>query len=251
MNDLTTERGTFKPFTRLVTAPPSWPWDQTRAARLEAQHTSPVSGDDVSIVVRRLKPWALGQDGKFVAIYLRGMDIRQGLKFDIEIQGQRLSVDMPSPGQKAAQANERLWRIGLAGGAIACVLLMGVMTLQRRGAEADRLAEVENQLQRKAREAEGVARAKGDAAALAELGLGNRSLDQALTDLKQLSLKRDTATRIDAFYWNKGYWAIEARGTDAPIKDGTVPLQRSTKPVSKGVWLWVAAHEDGQEGTQP
>ena len=246
MNDLTTERGSFKPFTRLVTAPPSWPWDQARAARLEAQHTSPVSGDDVSIVVRRLKPWALGQDGKFVAIYLRGVDIRQGLKFDIDIQGQRLTVDMPSPGQKTAQTQERAWYIGLAGGAIACVLLMGVITVQRRGAEADHLADIENQLQRKAHEAEGVARAKGDAQALAELGLGNRSLDRALSDLKQLSLKHDPATRIDAFYWNKGYWAVEARGTAAPIKDATVPLQRSAKPVRKDVWLWVSAQEDGQ-----
>ncbi|HTN41929.1 MAG TPA: hypothetical protein VLZ84_12300 [Asticcacaulis sp.] len=247
MNDQTvSDRGHFKPFTRMVSAPPAWPWDQARAARLEAQHTSPVSGDDVSIVVRRLKSWALGEPGKFVAIYLRGVDIRQGLKFDLDVQGQKLTIDMPSPQQKAGQMRQGLWRIGLTAAMAACVLAMGSLTLHRRATEADRLTAIENQLARKAREATGIRKAKADALALQELGLGNRTMDQALADLKTLSLKRDPAARLDAFYWNKGYWAVEVRGTEAPVKDATVALRRSDKSVRRDVWLWVSANEDGQ-----
>jgi len=246
MNDQSRSERGFKPFTRVVTAPPAWPWDQVRAARLEAQHTSPVSGDDVVVVVRRLKPWGFGQDGKFVAIYLRAMDIRQGLKFDIDVQGQHLTIDMPSPEQKARQSSARAWVMAFGGVLAIGLLLMIMLTVQRRAAEADRLTEVETQLQRRAHEAEGVARAKADAQALAQLDLGNRSIDNALADLKTLTLKRDAAARIDAFYWNKGYWAVESHGTASPVADATVPLQRSTKPVRKDVWLWVSAQEDGQ-----
>ncbi len=245
MNDQAfTETTRLKPFTRIVSVPAAWPWDQARAARLEAQHTSPVSGDDVSIVVRRLKRWALGEPGKFVAIYLRGPDIRNGVRFDLEIQGQRLSIDMPSPQQKAAQANARVWHLILGGVLIGAVLSMGMLTLSRRAAEADRISALEVTMARKAHEAQGILRAKDDALALSQLGHGAHTLDAAVQDLKTLSLKRDSASRIDAFYWNKGYWAIEVHGKDAPIRDATLSLQRSNKPIRKDVWLWVSGEED-------
>lgn len=246
MNDQSRSERAFKPFTRVVTAPPAWPWDQTRAATLEAQHTSPVSGDDVVVVVRRLKPWSYGQEGKFCAIYLRGADIRQGLKFDVDVQGHHLTIDMPSPEQKARQASARAWVLGFGGVIIVSLLLMGMLTMQRRTAEADQLTQAETLLQRRAHEAEGITRAKANAQALAELNQGNHTLDNALADLKMLSLRRDSAVRIDAFYWNKGYWAVEAHGTTSPVPDATVPLQRSSNPVRKDVWLWVSAKEDGE-----
>ncbi len=188
----------------------------------------------------------MGEPGKFVAVYLRGVDQRQGLKFDIEIQGQHLTIDLPSKQQQAAQSIQRAWYLGLGAAILIALFLMGSLTLQRRAAEADRITELETLVKHRAHEADGIARAKGDAEALARLGLDNRTLDQALADLKDLSLNRDPAVRVDAFYWNKGYWAVEARGVGAPISDATVALQRSDKPVRKGVWLWVSAREDGQ-----
>ncbi|EGF92857.1 hypothetical protein ABI_12950 [Asticcacaulis biprosthecium C19] len=243
MNDLNIpERAAFKPFTRVIGAPPGWPWDQARAARLEARHTSPVSGDDINIVVRRLKPWMLGEPGKFVAIYLRGVDQRQGLKFDIEVQGQRIAVELPSRQQKTQQSLHRAWILGLGAVTAVSFALMGTMTMQRRVAEAERLTVLETQVKRRAREAEGVARAKADAAALAALDLENRTISQALADLNTLSLKRDPAVRLEAYLWNKGYWAVEARGEAPPVADAG--LQRAPKPVRKGVWLWVAGPGD-------
>lgn len=244
--DLPDRRG-FKPFTRLMTTPAAWPWNQTRAVELEARHTSPVSGDDVAIVMRRLLPWKPGESGKFVAIYLRGRELRDGLKLDLDIEGRRISIDMPSPQTKADQARQGIWRIGLAAVMIVCILAMALITLHRRTAEADRLTELETVMKGKVRDATGVARARDDAEALAHLDLGNRTMNQALNDLKILSLQRDPAAKLDAFYWNKGYWAVEVRGDTPPVKDATVPLQRSTKPVRKGTWLWVSAVEDGAQ----
>ena len=247
MNDAaTSERGIFKPFTLVVSVPAAWPWDQMRAARLEAQHTSPVAGDDVSIVVRRLKSWALNEPGKFAVIYLRGGETHQGVKFELDIQGQRLVIDMPSPQQKAELAQQRLWRLILTACIVLSLLLTASLSFKRRAAEAEQIAQLEVRLDRGAKVAEGVERAKADAVALADLGLNHRRMDDALADLRTLSLQRDTTVRLEAFYWDKGYWAVEAHGTTPPIKDATIAMRRSTKPVRKDVWLWVSASEDGQ-----
>jgi len=249
MNDFAipelSDRRSVKPFTRVLNTPPGWPWDQARIATLEARHTSPVSGGDIAIVMRRLQPWGFGEGGRFVAIYVRDREIQEGLKLDLEVGGKKIVIDMPSPLRKAEQARERLWNLGLAGLIACCLVGLSMMTLQRRTAEAERLTELETQMTRKVRDAEGVGRAKADAEALADLNLDNRTVDNAMQDLKVISLQRDPASRIDAFYWSKGYWAVEVHGDTPPVKDATVPLQRSTKPVRKGVWLWVSAEEDG------
>jgi hypothetical protein len=249
MNDFAipelSDRRSAKPFTRTLNTPPGWPWDQVRIATLEARHTSPVSGGDIAIVMRRLQPWRFGESGRFVAIYVRDQDIKEGLKLDLDVGGKKVSVDMPSPRQKAEQSRDRLWNLGLIGLIACCLVGLGMVTLQRRTAEAERLTALETQMTRKVRDAEGVARAKADAEALAALNLKNRTVDNALRDLKTISLQRDPSVRLDAFYWNKGYWAIEVHGDSPPVKDATIPLQRSTKPVRKGVWLWVSAVEDG------
>ena len=249
MNDFAipelSDRRSVKPFTRILNTPPGWPWDQARIATLEARHTSPVSGTDIAIVMRRLQPWGFGEGGRFVAIYVRDRDIQEGLKLDLDIGGKKIVVDMPSPQQKAEQSRDRLWNLGLIGLIACCLVGLGMVTLQRRAAEGERLTQLETQMTRKVRDAEGVARAKADAEALVALNLDNRTVDNAVQDLKSISLQRDSAARLDAFYWNKGYWAVEVHGDTPPVKDATIPLQRSTKPVRKGVWLWVSAVEDG------
>jgi hypothetical protein len=242
--DLSDRRGA-KPFTRVLSTPPGWPWDQARIATLEARYTSPVSNANIAIIMRRLQPWGFGESGRFLAVYVRDSEVQQGLKLELDVSGKKIVIDMPSPHTRAEQSRDRLWNLGLIGLMACCVIGFGMVTLQRRTAEAERLTDLEMQMTRKVRDAEGVARAKADAEALSDLNLDNRTLDNALQDLKTISLQRDPAARLDAFYWNKGYWAVEVHGITPPVKDPTVPLQRSTKPVRKGVWLWVSAVEDG------
>ena len=212
MNDLNIpQKAGFKPFTRVVTAPPAWPWDQTRAARLEAQHTSPLSGDDVTVIVRRLGGWAWNEHGRFVAVYLRGVDLREGLKFQVEAQGQTLTIDMPSRAGRIAQSRARAAILGFGGLVVAGLVATGGLALHRRAAEADQLTRLEARMTRQAHEADRMRRAHADALALEDLNVRYRTLDQAMDDLKTFSLKRDPNARIDAFYWNHGYWAVEAR----------------------------------------
>jgi len=229
----------FRPFTRVVTTPPGWPWDQARAAMLEARHTSPLSNDGVNIMVRRLKSWALGEGGEFVAIYLRAGDPLPAQGLDVDVRGRTIHIDLPSRAARAEQRKDQVTRIGAV--AVMVIVVLGLITLafERRAALDDHLGDAELRIDREAREAHAVVRAKQDAEALSELGVTD-GLDHAINDLTYVTAAKDPAARLDAFYWSKGFWAVEGHGGDAPVKDSGLTLQKSPKPVRPGVWLWAA-----------
>ncbi len=237
----------FRPFTRVLATPPGWPWDQSRAAMLEARHTSPVSSDGVNIIVRRLKAWALGESGEFVAIYLRAGDPFPAQGIDIDVRGRTIHIDMPSRAARAEQLKDQVTRVAAILVMVVVVLSLITLAFERRGALNDRLDEAETQIDHEAREAHAVTRAKQDAEALSELGVTD-GLDHAVNDLTYLSAAHDPSARLDAFYWSKGFWAVEAHGSDTPIKDTAVTLQKSPKPVRPGVWLWAAPDSSGGPG---
>lgn len=213
-------------------------------AALEARHTSPLSGD-VTVLVRRLKPWGFNQSGEFVAIYLRAGEARAEEGFDVEVQGKRLRIELPSPAAREAAIRERVWQaasgviilIGIAG--------LGVLAWQRHTVMETRLAEAELRVTRAAHAAKVLSRDKSEATALGVLDLKGQGADQVLHDLSLVTAAKASDARIDAFYWRRGYWAVEAHGDAAPIDAADGNLQRSTKPVRRDVWLWVS-HEDGQ-----
>ncbi len=238
---------TFRPFTRVFTTPAGWPWDQSRVAMLEARHSSPVRGGEANIIVRRLKGWALGQSGEFVAIYIRAGDQTPAQGFDIDVQGRTIHIDMPSRAARAEQLKEQATRIGAVVIMIVVVLALITLTFERRTALDDRLNDAELQVTREGRAAHAVAHAKQDAEALTELGVTD-GLDKAINDLTYVTAAKDPAARLDAFYWSKGFWAVEAHGSDAPIKDPGVTLQKSPRPVRPGVWLWAAPDPSNTHG---
>ena len=230
----------FRPFTRVMTIPPGWPWDQSRAAMLEARLASPTSNDGVSIIVHRLKAWALGEGGEFVAIYLRAGDQMPAQGIDIDVLGRTVHIDMPSRAARTEQLKDQATRIAAVMVMVVVVLGLIALAFERRAALEDRLTNTEFQVEHEARAARAVTRAKQDAEALSELGVTD-GLDHAINDLTYVTVAKDPAARLDAFYWSKGFWAVEARGNDAPIKDSGVTLQKSAKPVHPGVWLWAAS----------
>ena len=229
----------FRPFTRVLATPPGWPWDQSRAAMLEARHTSPVTNDGVNIIIRRLKPWGLGEGGEFVAIYLRIGDAMPAQGFDIDVRGRSIHIDLPSRAARAEQLKDQIARTAAV--VLMVVVVLGLVTLafERRAALDDRLTDAALRIEHEAREAHAMARAKQDAEALSELGVDD-GLDHTVNDLTYVTTAKDPAARVDAFYWSKGFWAVEAHGNDAPVKDTGLSLQKSAKPVHPGVWLWAA-----------
>ena len=78
------------------------------------------------------------------------------------------------------------------------------------------------------------------ARALAALGVQDQTIDHVVQDLNRVSMAMNTDARIDAFHWRKGYWAVEARGDTPPVRGMDGELQKSVKPVRRGVWIWAA-----------
>lgn len=238
MNAYSGDRPGPKPFTRTLAVPPGWPWDQARAAKLEALHTSPASGDTVTTLVKRVKPWAYGEPGEFVAVYVRGA--AAGQVFEIDVHGRTVRVEVPSKAAREAMVRERAWQLGSA---LVVVLAIGGLLLlaaQRRQALEDRLTAAELKIEHQSREARAIAAAKTNARLLGELGLKDQGVDSIMRDLSHVAAVKESDARIDAFYWRKGFWAVEAHGDTPPVRDAELSLQRSTKPVRPGVWLWAS-----------
>lgn len=237
-----TQTGDVRPFTRVIVTPAAFPWDQARAAQLEARHTSPVmgvAGFDLTIVVKRLGPWRLREAGRFAAVYLKGGVPPQGLSFTIDVQGRPVKVDIASKASQASEWRRRAWAIAAAAIVTLSLAFQVGVTLQRRAHIEDRLAQIAPQIQRARTLNAGLSRTRQNAAALAELEMAGRTVDDVVDALRTVTVSKDPGARIDAFLWDGGDWALEVRGDAPPLKTGSVDLQKAPKPVRRGVNLWV------------
>ncbi|WP_140986903.1 hypothetical protein [Asticcacaulis tiandongensis] len=233
-----------KPFTRIVNVPSALPWDQMRAARLEAHHTSPVtaasSGLAPTIVVRRLSPWRPGQGGRFVAIYLKGQEAAEGLSFTIEVQGRPVSIVVPSRRKQAEQLRQQATVTGLILLTLVCLSGQVALTLKRRAAAEAELARLEQVVERTARQISTGATAQANARTLEEIGVRGRKAADVLAALQTVTTAKNPHARIDSFLWEGGDWALEVKGDAAPLNEGSVSMQKADRPVRRDTWLWVS-----------
>lgn len=242
MNALSAQSGEIRPFTRVITTPPAFPWDQERAAQLEARHTSPMAGmtgGSLTIVVKRLKPWRPRETGRFAAVYLKGNVPPHGLSFSVDVQGQPIKVEIASKAAQAAQLRQRAWLFGSAIIVGLALTLQVGLVVKRRAEIQDRLAQLQPQIERMAKLNAGMTKTRQNAQALSDLDLQGRDVQGAINTLRTVTVSRDPASRIEAFHWDRGDWALEVRGEAAPLKQGTITLERAPRPVRRGVVLWV------------
>jgi len=242
VNALSAQTGDARPFTRVIVTPAAFPWDQARAAQLEARHTSPVTGAvgvDLTIVVKRLIPWRPRETGRFAAVYLKGGVPPQGLSFTVDVHGQAVKVDLASKAAQASQIRQKAWVAGAAVIVSLSMVFQAGLALKRRAEIEDRLAQIEPQIERATKLNAGTARARQSAQALSELNVQVRRVDDVVDALRTVTISRDSATRIDAFLWDGGDWALEVRGGTSPLRSGSVELEMAPKPVRRGVTLWV------------
>ncbi len=88
-----------------VETPPGLPWAQQQVARLEAEHRSPVQGQDIQVLLLRRSPWRMGQPGLFHAAIVRGdaLDPRAD-SLDLPFQGETLRFPIGRAGGLATLA---------------------------------------------------------------------------------------------------------------------------------------------------
>lgn len=239
-------------FVRAVSAPPGWPWEQARAARLEAEHGAPLPLSELMHQVRRLAPWGLGKPGRFGVFYLRRQEYRSPFETLVDVDGQAVKVAFGTPAGRL----RRLQGAGVAVGlcvAAGAVLGTGVaLALGIRSEATARLEAVEQRAEARLRAAQ-AAKARADRVRdLEGLVAGGRPLESVLDDLSWVALSKTPEARLMGIHWERGLLAVEARGETAPFLSADRPLERAATPIRPGVWLWaVGASGRGERSGGP
>lgn len=238
-----------KVFVRAIVAVPAMPWDQARAARLEASLNAPTALTEVAFVLKRLEPWRPGTPARFAAVYARHADVGDGLAIAPQFEGRPLPVRFTSP--EYARARARLLAVTMAVSAAAVFLLVTVATTvwTLRAEAAQRLDMLERQTQRRVVEARAAARLTAQARALDRLDLRRHAAPEILEDIAWTARAVRPDANIDAYHWENGVLAVEARGEESPFAAADRPVRRSQRPVRSGVWLWGVEPADTQGAT--
>lgn len=225
-------------FVRALSTPPGLPWEQSRAATLDARHGAPLPIVDLLHQVRRLDRWGPGRPGRFAAFYVRAREFREAFETEVEVDGQAVKVRFGAP---AAD----LGRLRTAGGALAVLVLSGLLlgtgmmlAWQARATVTTQLEAEEQLAASRLRMAEAQRERARSVREVSRLVGQGRPLDEVLADLSWVATSKGPEARVVGVHWERGLLAVEARGEAAPFLAADRALQRSPRPLRPGVWLW-------------
>lgn len=226
-----------KIFVRTIAVPPAWPWEQQRAARLDARHGAPLPLGEVAMQLRRIEPWRPGQGARYGAFYVRRGEVRGRMEAQVEVAGQQRRVVFLGPGEQQ-RAARTLIVVAVAAFAIMAVIALSIAAavLSHDRAEAQ-LQAAEAAGAAALRQARTIHALKAQSEALDSIDRGAR-LDAVLADLAWASHARAPDARIEAWRWRDGLMAVEARGETPPFNAVDRLVQRAPSPLRKRVWLW-------------
>jgi hypothetical protein len=232
------ETGDPQVFSRIFSVPPGAPWEQGRAARLEVRHGSPLPVAELMWRLRRLGSWRLREPGRYVVFYIRAREYARPFETTLDVDGAPMRVAFGA----AADGLKRMRRTALTTlGVVGCVAVVTVgvvLALQARADAASRLEGLERSLAAKARLADRAQLERRQAAELRNAAGRAIRIQQVLDDLRWATATKAPEARILALHWDHGLLAIEARGEAPPIQGPDRQIERSSKPVRAGVWLW-------------
>jgi hypothetical protein len=235
-------------FVRALSTPPGPPWEQARAARLDARHGAPLPLPELMHQVRRLDRWAPGQPGRYAAFYIRAREFREPFEASVDVDGRPVRVKFGASGPDL----RRFQGMGAAVLAIAlCGAILGTgITLAlgaRREAEA-RLAAAEQFAAARLKLAQAHRDRSNQARDLRALVGHARPLAEVLGDLTWVATSKTPEARLTGVHWERGLLAVEARGEQPPFLAVDRPIERSPKPLRAGVWLWAVGRPQDLAG---
>lgn len=225
-------------FARSLTAPGGWPWDQVRAAELEARMAAPAHLSALRYRVIRVEPWRPGKSSRFAAVYLRGVETATAFETEVLIDGRAVKVAFLSAEVRRKQLLARLRQLAIVAVPLAlCV----VAALGSVGVAADRearLQALEAQAQRAELLAARVNAERREAHFLQGVGVDGRTLSDALRDFDWLSRARAPAAHVQSVHWERGLMTITVRGDTPPVRASEREVRRAAKPLGTALWLW-------------
>jgi hypothetical protein len=242
--------GTPTIFVRTQATPPGLPWDQARAAELEARAAAPLPLSDVLYQLRRLDPWFIGRPARYAALYMRSSEGGRDVQSVVEVAGRRLKVRFLSAGEKRRRARLVAVATICAVGSVALGAAAVQSALASREEAVGRLDAMELIARSRTRAANAQEHLRLQGRALVAAGVQARSLDAALDDLAWASSAKTSNAHIDAFHWERGRMAVEVRGEAAPFVGSKRLVVQAKKPLRPGVWLWGVAAQASTGGAR-
>jgi len=233
-------------FARLVQAPPGLPWEQSKAALLEARHSAPLPIAEMLVRLKRLTPWRSGEPGKFAAGYVRAAEVSDRITCAVDVDGQTLQLTFEPADALARRARRSLFVAAASAGVVTTLFVAVTAALLARSQAEDRLAFLENQATSKLRRAEAAQAAWRQSSALLAARPGYR-VETVTADLAWAMSARDPDARIEAWRWDRGLSAVEARTDTSPFKSTDRSVRRVDRPLRRGVWLWGVEPPPGRD----
>ena len=226
-------------FTRTVTTPAAWPWRQHQIAQLDALHGSPLPADQVEFQLTRVGSWQPARPASFTIIYTRADPARAGRKgLGRGPVRDLLTALLPGP-SFTSQRIKPAYIVTLAYVAAALLFAFALsLAWQSRldtAAELDQLQQRSTAAKHAALEVLGV---QCQSQALLALGVRTQSPGRVLADMAWVSHHLAPNVAVVGFHWRSGVAAVEVVGTASAFVQGDRGVQRASKPLRQGVWLW-------------
>lgn len=215
------DRGEPNCFVRSFVVPAASPWDQHRAAMLNARVNSPSNAPDLRIDVRRSEPWRPNQPGRFCAAYVRAAELPQPFVVERPVEGRIVEFRFTSPRIERAQRLLLLRDVALGVALLISLTLAVGKLVEVRSARAEALARAiqsEHAVLRAAAEQRQETRTVGR---LVAAGLDGRSGGDLIRDLGWLARSRTAGVKLQSVEWDRGAMTVTASGT-APPAPGAV-----------------------------
>ena len=207
-------------FLRTFSMPAAAPWDQMRAARLNALHNAPVPGPQVAICLRRLDPWRPNLPARFCAAYVRSADVVGKLILAEQVEGVLVEFVFSSAAAEGARRRRLLRDVGL--GAALVLTLVGA-TLRGQAIRADENQQISRAMRldlQALRAQTSAARLRRNVRALIGTGVEHRSGGDLAADLTWLASVRRPHTPLKSLVWRDGQMLLT--GSGSPPVDGPV-----------------------------
>jgi hypothetical protein len=216
MTDGAAQADTARFYVRVVETPPGAPWDQSRAARLDALLGSPLAGDALSWAVERLAPWRPRTPGRFGVAYARRDDAPAGLT-TLAVENAQVRFRFSTPEDR----NRRLRAMAMTGLlATAAISGLGLGSQKALSVRAEREAALAR-LEVNARGWDRVARfqnqAASDTAALRRAGVEGAAFGDLAADLFWLGRAKAPSVTIERVRWNRSGMEVTAIGPGQPV----------------------------------
>ncbi len=225
-------------FARGIQTPSGLPWDQHRAAELEARMGAPAPINELHYRIVRIESWAFGQGGRYAALYVRSADMVEGLQVEADVDGRTVKAVFASPEVQSRQMRTRL--VYLVGALVISLVVAGALisALAVRADREERLDALEQRTARVDGQIARVGRDKSDARLLQTSALGSERLSDALMDLDWAGRTKAPDAHLQSLHWERGLMTVTTRGPAPPFTAPDREVRKADRPVGKWIWLW-------------